>query len=108
MLETRIPRVLLLTLLFVVVCQAVIKNPPFMVKQPPRNEELLFQVASRVDENDKPFIIECEADGEPAPKYRWTKNGKLFQWQTYDQRISSQEGRGTLVISSPREEDLGN
>ena len=26
-----------------------------------------FQVKSRADENDKPFIIECEADGEPAP-----------------------------------------
>jgi hypothetical protein len=26
-------------------------------------------VAQRIDENDKPFIIECEAEGEPAPKY---------------------------------------
>jgi hypothetical protein len=39
-----------------------------MVKQPP-TEELLFQVAQQQNENDKPFIIECEAEGEPAPKY---------------------------------------
>ncbi|KAK7076289.1 ATP-dependent DNA helicase chl1, partial [Halocaridina rubra] len=39
--------------------------------------------------------------------YRWVKNGKEFDWQTYDNRISQQPGRGTLVITSPRDEDLG-
>lgn len=77
-----------------------------MVKQPP-SDELLFQVASPNNENDKPFIIECEAEGEPIPKYRWIKNGKHFDWQAYDDRISQQPGRGTLVISIPRDEDLG-
>uniref|UniRef100_A0A2P2I497 Neuroglian-like n=1 Tax=Hirondellea gigas TaxID=1518452 RepID=A0A2P2I497_9CRUS len=89
------------------VSAGVIKYPPLMVKQPPSSEELLFQVAYRVDENDKPFIIECEAEGEPAPKYRWIKNGKEFAWQTYDDRISQQPGRGTLVITKPRDEDIG-
>jgi len=28
---------------------------------------MLFQVASAGD-TEKPFIIECEAEGEPAPK----------------------------------------
>jgi hypothetical protein len=37
-----------------------------MIKQPPP-DELLFQVADRQDELDKPFIIECEATGEPPP-----------------------------------------
>lgn len=40
-------------------------------------------------------------------RYRWIKNGKEFDWQTYDNRISQQPGRGTLVITSPRDEDLG-
>jgi len=31
-------------------------------------DELLFQVATHQNENDKPFIIDCEAEGEPAPK----------------------------------------
>lgn len=44
-----------------------VQSPPQVVKQPP-SDELLFQVAQRIDENDKPFIIECEAEGEPAPK----------------------------------------
>ena len=40
-------------------------------------------------------------------RYRWTKNGKKFEWQTYDERMSNQPGRGTLVITKPRDEDLG-
>lgn len=99
--------VLMVMIVGTMVCEGVIKYPPMMTKQPPSNEELLFQVASRQDENDKPFIIECEAEGEPAPKYRWVKNGKEFKWQTYDDRISQQPGRGTLVITSPRDEDMG-
>ncbi|XP_059480515.1 neuroglian isoform X2 [Neocloeon triangulifer] len=85
---------------------ALIQSPPRMVKQPP-TDEILFQVAINQNENDKPFIIECEAEGEPAPRYRWIKNGKPFEWQTYDDRISQQPGRGTLVITIPREEDIG-
>lgn len=47
--------------------EALVQSPPQIVKQPP-SDELLFQVAQRIDENDKPFIIECEAEAEPAPK----------------------------------------
>jgi hypothetical protein len=86
--------------------QAIVQSPPYIIKQPP-TDELLFQVKSRADENDKPFVIECEADGEPAPTYRWEKNGKPFNWQVYDNRISEQPGRGTLVITSPKTEDIG-
>ncbi|XP_039276536.1 neuroglian isoform X2 [Nilaparvata lugens] len=97
---------LLLALSAILQVNAIVPSPPRIVKQPP-TDELLFQVASQQNENDKPFIIECEAEGEPAPKYRWIKNGKHFDWQAYDDRISQQPGRGTLVISSPRDEDLG-
>lgn len=83
-----------------------VQSPPRIVKQPP-TDELLFQVAQQQSENDKPFFIECEAEGEPAPKYRWIKNGKPFEYQVYDNRMSQQPGRGTLVITSPRDEDLG-
>lgn len=41
-------------------------------------------------------------------RYKWIKNGKDFKYQTYDDRISQQPGRGTLVIKAPREEDIGN
>lgn len=44
-----------------------VTSPPKIVKQPTQ-EEILFQVA-QPGEVDKPFIIECEAEGEPAPKY---------------------------------------
>lgn len=48
------------------------------------------------------IIIYCAIE-----RYRWIKNGKHFDWQAYDDRISQQPGRGSLVISSPRDEDLG-
>ncbi|XP_049817561.1 neuroglian isoform X2 [Aethina tumida] len=82
-----------------------IPSPPYIIKQPP-TDEVLFQVESN-GENDKPFYIECEATGEPAPRYYWVKNGKPFAWQTYDDRISQQTGRGTLSISKPSDVDLG-
>ncbi|KAJ8985876.1 hypothetical protein NQ317_006250 [Molorchus minor] len=82
-----------------------VPSPPYIVKQPP-TDEVLFQVES-TGENDKPFYIECEAIGEPAPKYYWIKNGKKFEWQSYDDRISQQPGRGTLSISKPSDVDLG-
>ncbi|XP_045524749.1 neuroglian isoform X1 [Pieris brassicae] len=93
--------------IFVLISQAaaLLTSPPRIVKQP-TVEELLFQVA-QPGEVDKPFIIECEAEGEPAPKYRWIKNGKSFEYTSYDNRISQQPGRGTLVVSRPRDEDLG-
>ena len=40
-------------------------------------------------------------------RYTWQKNGKPYDWQVYDDRISQQPGRGTLVITSPRDEDIG-
>jgi len=41
-------------------------SPPLITKEPPTGE-LLFQVVSRQSENNKPFLIECEAEGEPVP-----------------------------------------
>ncbi|XP_022908169.1 neuroglian isoform X2 [Onthophagus taurus] len=95
--------VLLLLGAVYVTCREI-PSPPRIMKQPP-TDEVLFQV--QADENYKPFYIECEAIGEPAPKYRWIKNGKPFEYQTYDNRIIQQPGRGTLTITRPNNEDLG-
>ncbi|CAH1103068.1 unnamed protein product [Psylliodes chrysocephalus] len=98
-------RILILTLYISWTLAREVPSPPYIVKQPP-TDEVLFQVESN-GENDKPFYIECEAIGEPAPKYYWIKNGKPFAWQTYDDRISQQTGRGTLSITKPSDVDLG-
>ena len=45
-----------------------VQSPPFIIKQPPTTE-VLFKVKARADENDKPFVIECEAEGEPQPQW---------------------------------------
>lgn len=44
----------------------IVHSPPRIIKQPIA-EEMLFQVSAG-GETEKPFIIECEAEGEPAPK----------------------------------------
>ncbi|XP_061709263.1 neuroglian isoform X3 [Cydia pomonella] len=86
-------------------CSALLTSPPRIVKQPTM-EEQLFMVA-QPGEADKPFIIECEAEGEPAPQYRWVKNGKPFEYASYADRMSQQPGRGSLVVSKPKDEDMG-
>ena len=40
-------------------------------------------------------------------RYSWKKDGLPFDWTLYDDRITQQAGRGTLVIKSPRDEDVG-
>ncbi|KAI8034207.1 hypothetical protein M5D96_013058 [Drosophila gunungcola] len=42
-------------------------TPPRITKQPTPGE-LLFKVAQQNKESDNPFIIECEADGQPEPE----------------------------------------
>ncbi|XP_067119925.1 neuroglian-like isoform X2 [Centruroides vittatus] len=80
--------------------------PPTIVKQPPSTEQL-FQVSQNQDEPDKPFMLECQAFGNPQPTYQWMKNGKKFDYMTYDRRISQQAGIGTLVFTKPDDIDEG-
>ena len=40
-------------------------------------------------------------------RYSWIKDGQIFDWKLYNDRITQQPGRGTLVIKSPRDEDVG-
>ncbi|XP_044742143.1 neuroglian [Chrysoperla carnea] len=103
---TKIILVNLLLFNLILVSKSLLHSPPRFVKQPP-TDELLFQVKQSSGDVDKPFIIECEAEGEPAPKYRWIKNGKPFAWEAYDDRILQHQYRGTLVVTKPRDEDLG-
>lgn len=35
------------------------------------------------------------------------KNGKNFDWQVYNNRIIQQPGLGSLIITKPRDEDIG-
>ncbi|GFQ74968.1 neuroglian [Trichonephila clavata] len=83
----------------------VVPYPPTIVKQPPH--EQLYQVAQTQDEKDNPFMLECEAQGNPEPVYRWMKNGLDFEYVAYDKRISQQPRRGTLVFTKPEDIDEG-
>nr|UEK51592.1 neuroglian-like protein [Parasacculina yatsui] len=70
--------------------------------------EMTFEVVSRTDKNKRPFMLDCEASGSRIMQYYWKKNGKNFTWAVYDDRISKQPDRGTLIVSDPRDEDAGS
>ncbi|UYV67462.1 CHL1 [Cordylochernes scorpioides] len=81
-------------------------SPPTFIKVPPHTA--LYQVSHTADEDShRPFFLECEANGNPEPTYRWTKDGKLFDLVAHDDRISQQPGRGTLVVTIPKDTDEG-
>ncbi|GIY13215.1 neuroglian [Caerostris extrusa] len=99
---------LVFVLLQVCLCSAVttIPYPPTMTKQPPH--EQLFQVHLLTQEDqDKPFILECEARGNPEPEYRWTKDGEPFDFAVETGRINKQPHKGTLEVTTPYETDEG-
>ncbi|KAG8195062.1 hypothetical protein JTE90_029641 [Oedothorax gibbosus] len=79
--------------------------PPTMVRQPPH--EQLFQVSLTQDEQDKPFILECEAKGNPQPEYRWIKDGETLDIQSEGGRVVQQPNKGTLEVNSPLDTDEG-
>lgn len=56
------------TCFFLVKCAdpPVVPFPPTIIKQPPH--EQLYQVAQTQDEKDNPFMLECEAQGNPEPE----------------------------------------
>ncbi|XP_025192769.1 neuroglian-like, partial [Melanaphis sacchari] len=91
---------------FLITASSIYQCPPRIVKEP-STDELILQKAIIENQNFRPFVIDCEAEGEPAPKYRWMKNGKNFDWQAYDERITQQPGSGSLTVTEPRDEDLG-
>uniref|UniRef100_A0A182MVY8 Uncharacterized protein n=1 Tax=Anopheles culicifacies TaxID=139723 RepID=A0A182MVY8_9DIPT len=75
-------------MLNVLTVHSLIHSPPRIIKQPPP-DEMLFQVAQQ-GESDKPFLIECEAEGEPTPKSR--KVSELEKLILLGWRITRQGG----------------
>uniref|UniRef100_A0AAV2M6K2 Neural cell adhesion molecule L1 n=1 Tax=Knipowitschia caucasica TaxID=637954 RepID=A0AAV2M6K2_KNICA len=46
---------------------------------------------------DESFSVTCDAKGNPAPEFRWTKNGQEFD-PFQDPRLMKEENSGTFVI----------
>ncbi|KAK8765388.1 hypothetical protein V5799_031996 [Amblyomma americanum] len=79
--------------------------PPTMVKQPP--QEMLYTVSRSHRERDSPFELECEAEGNPEPSYKWTKNGEEFNTALLGDRIVQKPHSGSLTFIKPGNEDEG-
>lgn len=89
-------------------CSEGLQSPPTMIKQPPPDEKLfeVFQ-SSDAEQAERPFVLECEAKGNPEPTYTWKKNGMDFSYVAYDKRITQQPRRGSLVFTKPQAIDEG-
>ncbi|KAH9364494.1 hypothetical protein HPB48_000482 [Haemaphysalis longicornis] len=70
-------------------------------------DELFFHVPSSRDGVHRGVVLECEAQGDPRPDYKWTKNNHEFDYASQGGRILHQPGRGTLVITAPNDGDEG-
>ncbi|CAO1398492.1 unnamed protein product [Diamesa serratosioi] len=89
--------------LIVVICLGIsvtfAQLPPHFTKQPTSNE-LLFKTGKTV-------TIDCEAYGDPLPKYRWLKDGEHFNVTENDDRMTLKPEYGSLIISKAVDEDAG-
>ncbi|KAM6219576.1 neurofascin isoform 7-T7 [Rhynchocyon petersi] len=65
-----------------------LSQPPTITKQSVKDHI--------VDPRDN-ILIECEAKGNPAPSFHWTRNSKFFN-VAKDPRVSMRRRSGTLVI----------
>uniref|UniRef100_A0A452E8N5 Neurofascin n=1 Tax=Capra hircus TaxID=9925 RepID=A0A452E8N5_CAPHI len=65
-----------------------LSRPPTITKQSVKDHI--------VDPRDN-ILIECEAKGNPAPSFHWTRNSKFFNIAK-DPRVSMRRRSGTLVI----------
>ncbi|XP_042112893.1 neurofascin isoform X15 [Ovis aries] len=65
-----------------------LSQPPTITKQSVKDHI--------VDPRDN-ILIECEAKGNPAPSFHWTRNSKFFNIAK-DPRVSMRRRSGTLVI----------
>ncbi|KAH9364501.1 hypothetical protein HPB48_018691 [Haemaphysalis longicornis] len=94
-----------MVLLLLQVTAAVSVTPPTIVKQPP--DKVFFHVPSSLDDVRRPVRLECEAEGDPEPEYKWIKDNEEFDYASQNGRISRQPGRGTLVFTAPVDGDEG-
>lgn len=80
------------------------KSAPLIVKQ--SRSEVLYDLEKTKLRDALPVVIECEAEGNPTPNFRWTKDGTQLIWQA-DPRFSLEDGTGNLLISDPTMDDNG-
>uniref|UniRef100_A0A8C5AYE6 Neurofascin homolog (chicken) a n=1 Tax=Gadus morhua TaxID=8049 RepID=A0A8C5AYE6_GADMO len=75
--------------LFSSVSRPTVKQPPTIIKQSPKD--------FIVDPRDN-IIIECEAKGNPQPRFTWRRKGKFLNTGK-DPRVNMRKRSGTLEIN---------
>ncbi|WKY06661.1 hypothetical protein Q1695_006670 [Nippostrongylus brasiliensis] len=91
---------------------ASISTPPRFIHEP-NGPILYFKVEkhgteqSNTPDNLFQITINCKADGNPAPSYRWTKDRTPFSVEMYPEKVIQKPGEGTLVFTKLDETDAG-
>ncbi|XP_041037401.1 neural cell adhesion molecule L1-like isoform X2 [Carcharodon carcharias] len=67
-----------------------LKKPPIITDQTPES----YTVFPTDD-----IVLKCEATGVPAPEFRWTKDGRVYD-PSLDPRASMNRTSGTIVIAT--------
>ncbi|XP_060040136.1 neural cell adhesion molecule L1-like protein [Erinaceus europaeus] len=84
---------LISALLFLLELSAATEIPLSVPQVPTITKQSRVQVAFPFDEY---FLIECEAKGNPQPKFTWTKDDQSFELS--DPQIIASNGSGTFKI----------
>ncbi|XP_067881889.1 neural cell adhesion molecule L1-like [Heterodontus francisci] len=76
-------------------CEAIrippnLKQPPIITEQAPEN-----YIVFPTDD----IVLKCEATGVPAPEFRWTKDGVVFD-PSREPRATMNQTSGTIVIGT--------
>ena len=88
---------LLLAFNFFAVLHAI-PSPPTIIRQ--ADKEIIFDPRINIE-------IPCVAKGDPAPKYTWTKDKRIYDPSSQNNRVAMKSNAGTLIITNPSAADQG-
>lgn len=75
-----------------------IPSPPTILRQ--ADKEIIFDPRINIE-------IPCVSKGDPAPKYTWTKDKRIYDPSAQNNRVAMKSNSGTLIITSPSSADQG-
>uniref|UniRef100_A0A9J2PB91 Ig-like domain-containing protein n=1 Tax=Ascaris lumbricoides TaxID=6252 RepID=A0A9J2PB91_ASCLU len=89
-----------------------IPTPPYFIHEP--NEPIIYFTLESTQASNgqnldylKERTLRCKAEGNPAPVYKWKKNGKPFNLNMYSNRVAQVPGEGSFVFSKLTVADEG-
>lgn len=76
----------------------IVPSPPSIIRQ--ALKEIIFDPRINIE-------IPCVAKGDPAPRYTWTKDKRIYNPSSQNNRVALKSNAGTLIITNPTAADQG-